>query len=295
MTATELVTPSVRAASRKRRTPRWQRRVTWLVYAFCSVYAVWSLAPVFWVLLTSFKRNVDALASPPQLFFHPVLSNYPGVFSTVDGFPRVLLNSVIVAAVGTALIILLSVPAAYGLNRLTRLGRAKVGLGIISIRTFPGVAIAIPLYLLMESAGLLDTREAVILANVAFSLPFAIWVIYGFIDLVPVEIEEAAAIDGCSRLGTLVRVVLPTILPGVGATAILTSIVAWREFLFPLVLTTHNARTLPVVIGDFITGSGTDWGGLCAFAVITIAPVALFSLFVGKYLVLGFSGGAVKG
>ena len=199
------------------------------------------------------------------------------------------------AAVGTVIIVVLGVPAAYGLNRLTRIGRAKVGLAIISVRAFPGVAIAIPLYLLMQSAGLLDTRIAVIGANVAFSLPFAVWVIYGFIETVPIELEEAAALDGCSRFGTMWRVVIPTILPGIGATAILTSIVAWREFLFPLVLTTHDARTLPVVIGDFITGSGTNWGQLCAFAMITIVPVALFSLFVGKYLVLGFSGGGVKG
>jgi multiple sugar transport system permease protein len=278
-----------------RKRPFRQRLGTVGTYSFCILYAAWSLFPILWVLLTSFKRDVDALSVPPKFLFTPIFSNYTGVFETVDGFPTTLANSVIVAAVGTAIIVLLGVPAAYGLSRLTPIGRAKVGLSIISIRTFPGVAIAIPLYLLMQTAGLLDTRTAVIFANVAFSLPFAVWVIYGFIETLPIEIEEAAALDGCSRLGTLVRVVVPSILPGIGATAILTSIVAWREFLFPLILTSHDARTLPVVTGDFITGFGINWGQLCAFAVITILPVALFGMFTGKYLVMGFSGGAVKG
>jgi multiple sugar transport system permease protein len=264
------------------------------VYLFLGGYAAWSLLPVLWVLLSSFKSNVDVLTVPPKLVFTPTLSNYPGVLETVPGFWHVALNSVVVAAVGTAVIVGLALPAAYALNRFTRVRRGRLGLSIISARTFPTIALAIPLYMLMQSAGLLDTKTSVILANVAFSLPFAIWMIYGFVDSVPREIEEAAAIDGCSRLGTLIRVVTPTILPGVGATAILTSVVAWREFLFPLVLTSSNAQTLPVVIGNFITGSGTDWGQLCAFAVITIAPVAAFSLFVGKYLVLGFSSGGVK-
>jgi multiple sugar transport system permease protein len=270
----------------------WPRRGA---YAFCCAYAVWSLFPVVWVLLTSFKQNVDALAVPPTVIFRPVFSNYPGVFDTVDNFPAVLLNSIVVALAGTAIIVVLGVPAAYGLNRFTRIGRSKIGLSIISVRTFPGIAIAIPLYLVMQAAQLLDTRTSVILANVAFSLPFAVWVIYGFIETVPMEIEEAAAIDGCSAVATLWRVVVPIILPGIGATAILTTIVAWREFLFPLVLTSHDARTLPVVAAEFITGSGIDWGQLSAFAVITILPMAVFSAFVGKYLVLGFSGGAVKG
>jgi multiple sugar transport system permease protein len=265
-----------------------------LLYAFCGGYAIWSLFPIAWVVLTSFKRNIDALTVPPKLLFTPDWSNYSGVLNAVDKFPDVFLNSVVIAFSGTAAIIILSVPAAYGLNRLTNLSRSKLGLSIISIRTFPGIAIAIPLYLMMQSAHVLDTRVAVVIANVAFSLPFAVWVIYGFIDSVPREIEEAATIDGCGRLGVLLRIVVPSIRPGIGATAILTSIVAWREFLFPLVLTSRNARTLPVVVGNFITPQGINWGELCAFSVMTIAPVAVFSIFVGRYLVMGFSGGAIK-
>jgi len=119
--------------------------------------------------------------------------------------------------------------------------------------------------------------------------------ILGFVDAVPIELEEAALLDGCSRVGALVRVVMPQLLPGLGATAILTSIVAWREYLFPLVLTSRDARTLPVVAGSFITNSGTDWGGLCAYAVMTIVPIAIFCAVTGKFLVRGFIAGAVKG
>lgn len=273
------------------------RKRAWLaaVYAFLVLYAVWSLFPVIWVFLTSFKTNVQALATPPQVFFEPTFDNYPGVFETVFQFPRIFLNSVIIAAVGTAVIIVLAVPAAYGLSRFLRVRRGRLGLGIISARTFPPIALAIPFFLLMQSAGLIDTRVSVVVANVAFSLPFAIWMIFGFVESLPIEMEEAAMVDGCGPLRTLTRIVLPLILPGVGATAILVTIVAWREFLFPLVLTSRNAETLPVVVGEFITEYGLHWGQLSAFAMITILPVVIFSAVAGKYLVLGFSGGGVKG
>jgi multiple sugar transport system permease protein len=265
------------------------------IYVLLGIYAIWTLVPILWVVLTSFKTNSQALSVPPELVFSPTGANYPDVFHTVTQFPDVIANSLVIAAIGTAAIILLAVPAAYGLSRLFPIGRHALGFGIMAARTFPTIALGIPLFLLMQSAHLLDTRIAVIAANVAFSLPFGIWMIYGFIEGVPLELEEAAALDGCNRLGILVRVVLPQLLPGIGATAILTSIVAWREYLFPLILTTRNARTLPVVAGNFITDVGTDWGGLCAYAVMTIIPVALFSAFAGKYLARGFVGGGVKG
>jgi multiple sugar transport system permease protein len=118
---------------------------------------------------------------------------------------------------------------------------------------------------------------------------------YGFIESLPIEIEEAALIDGANRLTILWRIVFPLILPGISATAILVSIVAWREFLYPLILTSRDARTLPVVVGEFITEFGINWGELCAFAVITILPMVAFALFSWKYLVRGFTGGGVTG
>lgn len=272
------------------------RKVTsFIVYGFLVLYCIWSLFPIIWVFLTSFKTNAQALQVPPQIFFEPTFENYPGVFERIFQFPKVIFNSVLIAAASTLAILLLAVPAAYGLSRFVHARKGVVGLSIISARTFPRIALAIPLFLLMQGAGLIDTRVSVIIANVAFSLPFAIWMIFGFVESVPIEVEEAARVDGCSRFGALVRVVFPLILPGVGATGILTTIVAWREFLFPLILTSREARTLPVVVGDFITSQGTNWGELTAFAMITILPVVVFAAFVGKYLVHGFSGGAVKG
>jgi ABC-type glycerol-3-phosphate transport system permease component len=258
-------------------------------------YAAWALFPIAWVLLTSLKTNAEALSVPPRLLFAPTLENYANVFSTIEDFPQVILNSVLIAAAGSAIIILLAVPAAYGLSRLIPIGRNAMGFGIISARTFPTIGLAIPLFIMMQNADLLDTRLSVIVANVAYSLPFGIWMILGFVEAVPVELEEAAMLDGCSRVGALVRVVMPQLLPGLGATAILTSIVAWREYLFPLVLTSRDARTLPVVAGSFITDSGTDWGGLCAYATLTIVPIAIFCAIAGKFLVRGFIAGAMKG
>jgi multiple sugar transport system permease protein len=266
-----------------------------LVYGGLTLYAVWSMFPVLWVVLISFKSSAEALSVPPQLIFQPTLANYRQVFDTVYEFPSVVMNSVLIAAAGTFIILVLAVPAAYGLSRLLPLGRNAIGFGIISARTFPTIGLAIPLFLLMQNASLLDTHAAVIIANVAYSLPFGIWMIFGFLETIPVELEEAAQLDGCSRLGALVRVVLPQLLPGLGATAILISIVAWREYLFPLIFTSREARTLPIVAGSFITNSGTDWGGLCAYAVMTIVPIAIFCAVTGKFLIRGFVAGAVKG
>lgn len=264
-------------------------------YGLLGLYAIWSVFPIFWVLLTSLKPAVDALSVPPQLIFRPTLANYRGVFATVYEFPDVILNSVMIAAAGTLVILLLAIPAAYSLSRLLPLGRNAMSYGIISVRTFPTIGLGIPLYILMQNARLLDTQASVIIANVAYSLPFGIWMIYGFLESLPLELEEAAEMDGCSRIGVLFHIVLPQLLPGIGATAILISIVAWREYLFPLILTSREARTLPIVAGSFITNSGTDWGGLCAYAVMTIVPIAIFCAVTGKFLIQGFVAGAVKG
>lgn len=266
-----------------------------IVYVGLGLYALWSLFPILWVLLISLKTSAEALVVPPQLVFKPTLANYRQVFETVYDFPSVILNSVVIAAIGTLIILALAVPAAYGLSRLLPLGRNAMSFGIISARTFPTIGLAIPLFLVMQNARLLDTHASVIIANVAYSLPFGIWMIFGFLESIPVELEEAAQLDGCSRLGALMRIVLPQLLPGIGATAILISIVAWREYLFPLIFVSREARTLPIVAGSFITNSGTDWGGLCAYAVMTIVPIAIFCAVTGKFLIRGFVAGAVKG
>jgi multiple sugar transport system permease protein len=266
-----------------------------LVYGALIIYCGWATFPILWVLLTSFKTNAEALTVPPQLIFRPTISNYADVFAAVYQFPTVVLNSVVIAAVGTAAIVLLAVPAAYGLSRFVPWGRNAVGFGIISARTFPTIGLAIPLFILMQNVRLLDTRPAVIIPNVAYSLPFGIWMIFGFMESIPIELEEAAMLDGCSRIGALVRVVVPQLVPGLGSTAILTSIVAWREYLFPLILTTRNARTLPVVAGSFITDVGPNWGGLCAYSVLTILPIAIFCAVTARVLVRGFIAGAIKG
>jgi ABC-type glycerol-3-phosphate transport system permease component len=275
------------AASRRRSIPA----STIAAYGVLLAYAAWSVFPVLWVALTSFKTNVQALAIPPQLVFTPTLANYGGAIDRVDDFPRVVFNSLFIAAGSTLVIVVLALPAAYGLSRFVHARRTAIGATILSARGFPTIAVAIPLFLLMLNANLLDTHVSVIAANVSFSLPFAIWMFYSFIQAVSFEIEEAALLDGASRLTVLVRIVFPIIIPGVAATAILVSIVAWREFLYPLVLTSREARTLPLVVGEFITAVGTDWGQLCAFAVMTIAPVAIFAVFSWKYLVRGFVGG----
>jgi ABC-type glycerol-3-phosphate transport system permease component len=265
------------------------------LYAFLIAYAAFTLFPMLWVLLTSFKTNVQALATPPVLLFAPVVDNYVNVTLHIHDFGRVFLNSTVVALASTACILALGTPASYGLSRFVFRGSGILGFSILSTRTVPRVAIAIPLFLLMKNIGLLDTWWALILANVAYSLPFGVWMIVGFVEAIPLELEDAARIDGCGRFGTFVRIVLPLIVPGMGATAILTTIVAWNEFLMPLVMTSRDALTLPVVVGQFMTEYGIDWGQLSAFAMFTILPVVLATVFVERYLIGGLTAGAVKG
>ena len=145
-----------------------------LIYGLLGIYTVWSIFPIFWVMLTSLKPPVEALSVPPQLIFQPTLANYYGVIATVYDFPSVIANSVMIASIGTLIILVLAIPAAYSLSRLLPLGRNTMSFGIISVRTFPTIGLGIPLYILMQNANLLDTYASVIVANVAYSLPFGI-------------------------------------------------------------------------------------------------------------------------
>ena len=154
-----------------------------LVYICLAVYALWSMFPIFWVMLISFKASAEALSVPPQLIFTPTLAELPTGFSYCRSISERHHNSVIIAAVGTCAILVLAVPAAYGLSRLLPLGRDTMSFSIISARTFPTIGLAIPLFLFMQNADLLDTHASVIIANVAYSLPFGIWMIFGFLEI----------------------------------------------------------------------------------------------------------------
>jgi multiple sugar transport system permease protein len=257
-----------------------------------------ALTPVYWMLTISLKREVDQFAVPPHWFsFAPTLEHYVDAFMR-RSFGQYLLTSAIVAVCSTACALLMGTLAAYALARFSfprRLDR-KLSLWILSTRMFPPIVTAIPLFLMMRDVSLLNTRTSLIILYTGFNLPFVVWMMRGFFLEVPRELEEAAMVDGDSRLGALRRVLLPLVAPGLAATAVFCLIISWNEFLFALVLAqTDAAMTLPVGIAGRVTQYEIKWGVMSAAGVVAMLPILVFAMAVQKYLVRGLSLGAVKG
>jgi multiple sugar transport system permease protein len=257
-----------------------------------------SLLPVYWLATISLKREVDQFAVPPRwLFFEPTLAHYYEIFFT-RAFGTYLWNSVVVAVLSTALAMALGIPAAYALARIRMPHDAheRLAFWILSTRMFPPIVSIVPLFLMMHRLDLLDSRAALVLIYAAFNLPLVVWMMRAFFAEVPPELEEAAMVDGCGRMSAVVRVVLPVAAPGLTATAVLSLIFAWNEFLFALVLAqTDRAITLPVGIAGQVTQYEIKWGAMSAAGVVAMLPVLLFAFLAQRYLVRGLSLGAVKG
>lgn len=269
-----------------------------LKYLLITAALLVTLAPAYWMITISFKREVDQFAVPPRWFsFTPTLEHYVDAF-VVRSFGQYLFNSLFVAVCSTACALVVGTLAAYSLARF-RLPRnldRKLALWILSTRMFPAIVTVVPLFLIMRDLRLVNSRLSLIIVYTAFNLPFVVWMMRGFFAEVPRDLEEAAMVDGDSRLGALRRVVLPLVAPGLAATAVFCLIVSWNEFLFALVLTqTDEAMTLPVGIAGRVTQYGIKWGVMSAAAVVAMVPILAFAMSVQKYLVRGLSLGAVKG
>ena len=266
---------------------------------FVVILAVLSaLMPIYWMLTISLKREIDQFAVPPiWFFFTPTLEHYRDAF-LMRSFGRYLVTSAIVAVLSTLCAMTLGTLAAYALARFKmpyRLDR-KLSLWILSTRMFPPIVTVVPLFLMMRDLQLLNTRASLVILYTGFNLPFVVWMMRGFFIEVPRELEDAALVDGDSRLGTLWRVLLPLVAPGLAATAVLCLIISWNEFLFALVMTqTDAAMTLPVGIAGRVTQYEIKWGVMSAAGVVAMMPILIFALAVQRYLVRGLSLGAVKG
>ncbi len=257
-----------------------------------------AVAPVYWMVTISLKSEVDQFATPPRWFdFTPTLAHYYDAFLT-RSFGRYLTTSIVVAALSTICAVTLGTVAAYALARFklrARLDR-RLSLWILSTRMFPPIVTALPLFLMMRDLRLLNTIAALVIVYTALNLPFVVWMMRGFFRELPRELEEAAMVDGDSRLGALVRVILPLVTPGLAATAVFCLIVSWNEFLLALVLTqTDAAMTLPVGIAGRVTQYEIKWGVMSAAGVVAMIPILVFAMSVQRYLVRGLSLGAVKG
>ncbi len=277
-----------------------------------GLWAVITLFPILWVYSSSVKTPEQIFEMPPKWIFKPTLHNFevvlglkiPTELETVSQegsgqiqskFPRYLLNSVVVALGSTALSLVIGAPAAYSLSRQRMRGAQAILTGLILTRLVPPITVVIPIYILMRNAHLLDTYQGLILVYLAFNLPFTIWIMRGFFLDLPVELEEASLVDGSSRYGAFLRIVLPLAAPGLATTAIFSIIFSWNEFLFASILTTENARTLTPSISTFITDKAILWGRLYAAAAIVLLPVMIFALVVQRHLGRGVTSGALKG
>lgn len=269
-----------------------------LKYTFVLIAIVAALAPVYWMITISLKSEVDQFAVPPRWFnFTPTLVHYKDAFLS-RSFGQYLLTSAIVAVMSTVFALVLGTLAAYALARfrLPHKLDTRLALWILSTRMFPPIVTAVPLFLMLRDVHLLNTKASLIIVYTAFNLPFVVWMMRGFFIEVPREMEEAARVDGDSRVGALWRVVLPLVVPGLAATAVFCLIMSWNEFLFALVLTqTDAAMTLPVGIAGRVTQYEIKWGVMSAAGVVAMMPILIFAMAVQRYLVRGLSLGAVKG
>lgn len=265
-----------------------------LLYLAVFVAVIISLFPIVYLLITSFKPPELTFAIPPVWVFTPTLQNYREVFAG-GTFVKYFLNSLTVALGASAIALVLGSFAGYGFARFRFRGSLWMRLGSLVPQMLPPITIIVPLYVLFNGLKLTDTRTSLIISYLTFTIPLSIWMMTGFFADVPEELEESAMIDGCTRLGAMLRVSLPIVTPGLAATAILSFIYCWNEFLYAVILTGRDARTLPVTITSFMTNKAILWGRIAASGSLVLVPVLVFALIAQRYLVRGLSRGAVKG
>ncbi len=295
-------------------------RSTVLQYALLVFLALIALGPIIVMFVTSFKTQVAIMSSESMWIFQPTFDNYLHVFE--NKFDLFLRNSIIVSLASTLLSLLVAGMAAYALARLEFPGRSPIAYFTLIIRMVPPAVLAIPIFILwlnwelflfdlidttpalynMENPdpylfaeGLVDGRIGLTLFYTALNLPFAIWLLIGFLRQIPTEIEEAAIVDGASQWQVFTRVIFPLMRPGLAVAAIFTFRISWNEFLLALVLTDRNTRTLPVGITLFLTEQGVQWGRIMAMGTLIVIPPLILTFVAARQIIAGMTAGAVKG
>jgi multiple sugar transport system permease protein len=302
--------------------PRSKRVAAAVVIA----YAIVSTTPLAWIVMTAFKSASDSIAYPPELLFEPSLEGFCNLFTTQSrqtaeyiaaaapqagvcegvarergmvivgqsNFTPRFVNSVIIAFGSTALSVLLGVTAAYAFSRFRVPGKDDLLFFILSTRMMPPIAVAIPIYLMYRELGLSDTRLGMILLYTSVNVSLAVWLLKGFIDEIPREYEEAALVDGYTRLQAFRKVVLPQAATGIVATAIFCLIFSWNEYAFAVLLTSGEAQTAPPFIPIIIGEGGQDWPAVAAGTTLFLIPILVFTVLLRKHLLRGITFGAVR-
>lgn len=266
----------------------------WIPILVIGAFVVWTAAPIVLMLQQSVKPTLLMFSDPPQFFFQPTAEHFIKIF-TKNNIMHNMINSMIVGFSTTILCLAMGSMCSYSLARLHIPGKKLWAFFILLTRMVPVGALMMPLYVLMRKIGLANSYLAIIIAHTTLNLPFTIWMLKGFFEEIPLELEQAAQVDGCTKLKTFFKVSLPLAAPGLVATGILTLLNSWNEFMFALTLSGRATRTLPVGISSFVGSVSIDWGGSSAAAALASVPIFIAGVFIQKYLVRGMTAGAVKG
>ena len=301
-------------------------RQKWVAGFLVVTYALITILPIVWIMITGFKSGPDSISYPPKVIFEPSLEGYVNLFTTrtrvtpeqlaalpppetladrvarsrdmvivgPSKFGERFMNSVIIGFGSTFLSIVLGTLAAYGFSRFKVPLKDDLLFFILSTRMMPPIAVAIPIFLMYRELGLSDTHLGMILLYTAVNISLAVWLLKGFIDEIPREYEEAALIDGYTRFQAFTKVVLPQAATGIASTAIFCLIFAWNEYAFAVLLTSGNAQTAPPFIPTIIGIGGLDWPAVAAGATIFLMPVMIFTIMLRKHLLRGITFGAVR-
>ncbi|HEX5428647.1 MAG TPA: carbohydrate ABC transporter permease [Pedococcus sp.] len=249
------------------------------------------IAPLVWMVLASFKTNVDIYDTGKALFFHPTIENYTKVLKQAN-YGQYIFNSFWVAFVSTAVSLVLGVPAAYSMSRFAMNRSALV---VLMARVIPGVSLLVPWYYVFSNLHMVGGYTVLILSHMFVALPLVVYIMMGYFDSLPLELEESAMVDGLTPIGAFRKITLPLSVPGIATAGILSFIFSWNNFMFALVLSGAHTKTLPVAIFNFVGYASIDWGGLMAAATVVTLPIMVIALFTQKYIVSGLTAGATKG
>ncbi|MCS6847783.1 MAG: carbohydrate ABC transporter permease [Anaerolineae bacterium] len=281
-----------------------------LMYASAALVVLETIAPLAWMFISSISEGRELLSMPPRwLPERPTLERYESLFITgrvsllgattsspAGTMLRGLYNSLLIAGVTTAVCLMFGLLTSYATARFRFVGRQAFLFGILALQMLPAIATVIPLFFIFRMIGLVDSPLSLIITYSGFTITYIVWVMTGYIRSLPIELEEAALIDGATRLGAFLRITAPLALPGIVAVGILSFLTAWNEFLFALILShSLGSKTLPVIISEFSTQFGLDYGMIMTGGVIASLPPVLLALFFQRYLVQGLTAGSVKG
>ncbi|TBL76532.1 carbohydrate ABC transporter permease [Paenibacillus thalictri] len=271
---------------------RNKKRMLNLSLSMLTVFVLFLFTfPFLWMLLASFKTQAQIMSTKDLLIFRPTILNYVKVFGQY-AFLKFILHSFVVAAGSTVGALILGLPAAYAIARYRLQG---LGVIVLVARIIPGITFLIPWFILFSQLHLVDTYTALILSHMLVGLPFIIWVMISFFENLPMEIEEAGLIDGCSKLMVFVRIIMPISGAGVVTSSLLSFIFSWNNFMFSLILAGDKTKTLPLAVFNFLSYSEVNWGALMAASCIITLPVLIISMIAQRYIISGLAAGAVKG